>query len=171
MLRYLIPAAAALALAGCLETTAPVFDASNAVPVAEQAKFMEFVEFMEVAGEGPAGDPGKSPRELIEQGAFSVDLGDMVLLQSEEDGKYTYMAVGIFGNRAFTCFVAPDDEISTVAQAYGVTIVRQQEQGGFGETMQVEGDKEKVAIFIADQLATAVLICFAMTKRPRVAPQ
>lgn len=165
--------AGAFALSGCLETMEPVFDGGNAAPLADSAKFAEFVEFMEAAGEQMGGDDGGSPAELLEEGAFGKDLGDLVLVQSEEDGKYTYMAVGVLGDRAYTCFMMPDEEVAPVLEAYGISMAEPDPNSGAMpgmEAMMLEGDPAKVAKFIEDQLATAPLLCMSVARERATSP-
>jgi len=163
-------AGAALALGGCLETKEAVFDASNSVPVAEQARFMEFVTYMDEAGPRAGGDPEDSPSKLLESEAVAVDLGGLVLVQSAEEDKFTYSAVGVLGGRAFMCSAMPDEETKAAAAAYDVSIIEQAGQGP-GEALQLEGDREKVAAFIRDQLETGPLVCMSVSKGRRFAPQ
>lgn len=173
MTRTLALLAAATALSGCLETAAPVFDATNAAPLGDSAKFMGFVEFMEAAGATMGGDEGASPRTLLDQGALGKEIGDLVLVQQQEEGKVSYMAVGVLGERAFTCFMMPDEEIGPVAEAYGVTIAPPDPNAGGmpgAQPMLIEGDPAKVAKFIEDQLATAPLLCVAVAREQAKAP-
>lgn len=165
--------AAGMALSGCLETAAPVFDATNAAPLADSAKFMDFVSFMESAGATMGGDEGGSPRELLDQGALGRDIGDLVLVQAQEEGKTTYMAVGVLGDRAYTCFMMPDETIGPIAEAYGVTIAPPDPNAGGmpgAQPMLLEGEPAKVAKFIEDQLRTAPLLCTAVAREQAKAP-
>ena len=165
--------AAAFALSGCLETTEPVFDDSNAMPLSESAQFVAFVDFMEAAGASMGGDDGSSPRELLDQGAFGKEIGDFVLVQSADEGKYSYMAVGVVGDRAYTCFMMPDEEIGPIAAAYGITIAPPDpEAGGMpgAQAMLLEGDPAKVAKFIEDQLSTAPLLCMSVSRGQAQSP-
>ena len=122
-----------------------------------------------MGGEGE----GDSPRELLDKGALGKDIGDFVLVQSPDEGKYSYMAVGVLGERAYTCFMMPDEEIGPIVEAYGVSVAEPDPNAGGGmgpQTMMLEGDPAKVAKFIEDQLKTAPLICMSVAKEQAKAP-
>ncbi len=169
-MKRVIPALMLLLLGGCLETTEPVFDTTNARPLSELPSYMKVVAFFDEAEPMPDMAKGKTPRDLLKDGTVGVDLGDMALVQfPPQNGVYSYGTVGVLADRAFACFAAVDEQTQAAAKAYGITI-EAPGTGGPQSGYRLSGDRQKMARFIRDQLAEGPLACFSFARKRPMAP-
>lgn len=166
-MRTLILAVIAPLLAGCLVSPKPAYDASNAIPAAESAKFMTFVEFLESA---PDANPADSPRDIVDAGGLIVERDPWMIVQIPDGEKAEYLAITQIGRRYMICWLAGDDKLEAVAAAYGLTMARDPATGRYLDTLEIDGPKDAMRAFIEDQFETAPLVCSSDARVRKTAP-
>jgi hypothetical protein len=156
MLRNSVLASVALVLAGCLSTAEPVLDASNSRPVGDIPEFIAYVD----AWEGFVGKKD-SPRALITDGGRAIVVDDIIVVQENAE----YFALAMMGGRPVSCVIYTEDIIQAVAEAQGVTVELDIEDGkGINDApvpVRADGSTEALVAFIRDQFANQRLACVA----------
>jgi len=156
MFRNAVFAGVALVLGGCLSTAEPVLDASNSRPVGDIPEFIAYAD----AWEQFVGKKG-SLRELIDNGGRGIVVDGIVVVQENAE----YYALAMMGGRPVSCVIYAEDIIQAVAEAQGVTVELDVDEGknlnDAPVTVRADGSPEALVAFIRDQFANQRLACVA----------
>jgi len=156
MLRAIL-LACLLTLPGCLFTKEPVLDRTNSIAAGESPAFMDVV----AAWEARYGTDA-SPREVVENGQRVLPVGDLVVIQEENDHMgSTYYAAGILGERPIFCLLH-DRDLTPIAERNGVVLEIEQREREVEEMpamMGAEGSQADLLAFLKDAFANGALLC------------